>query len=258
MLNAIARARLAAREIRYGSAPRQVLDVYAPADGPRAAPVIVFFHGGSWDSGRKALYRFLGSAYAAAGCVVVIPEYRLFPEIRYPVFLDDCAAAVAWTLGRAAAHGGDVSRGVVLMGHSAGAYNAAMLALEPTFLARAGVSRDRGIARAIGLAGPYDFLPLRDAKLAAIFGPPDRLPETQPINHVDGRAPPMFLATGDADTVVRPGNTVRLAARIRAAGGTVEERIYRGVGHRQIVGAIAAPLRFLAPVLRDTLAFIAG
>lgn len=112
MLNRVAPGRLAARDVRDGPAARQVLDVHAPAGEWPPAAVIVFFHGGSWDSGSKALHRFVGGAYAAAGFVVVIPDCRRFPEVRDPVFLDDCAAAVAWTLGGVRAHGGDVSRGL--------------------------------------------------------------------------------------------------------------------------------------------------
>ncbi len=141
------------------------------------------------------------------------------------------------------------------MGHSAGAYNAAMLALDRAWLGAEGidpVSRLRGV---IGLSGPYDFLPLTDPELIAIFGGADR-PRTQPITYVDGRNPQMLLAAGDEDTIVRPRNSVRLGERIRASGGSADVLLYSGIGHVETIGAFASPLRFLAPTLRDTLAFM--
>lgn len=254
VLNAMAPKRLAARDIPYGPGPRRTLDVYAPARRHGTAPVVVFIYGGSWDSGDKAEYRFVGGALAAAGFVTIIPDYRLYPEVVFPAFLDDCAAAFAW----ACAHGGDYGGNgrMVLVGHSAGAYNAAMLALDPSYLARAGATRP--LAGTVGLAGPYDFLPVRTAELKAIFGQPPTPPDTQPINHVDGKNAPMLLLAGASDTTVLPRNTVRLAARIRAAGGPVESRIYPGIDHKEIIGAMGVPFRFIAPTYPDVTRFIAG
>lgn len=239
----------------YGSGPRRTLDVYRPehTDGP--APVVVFFYGGNWQSGDKGTYLFVGQALADRGYVVVIPDYRLYPEVRFPAFLQDNAAAVRWTMDNIAARGGDPTR-VYLMGHSAGAYDAAMLTLDRQWLGAVGIDPDRDIKGTIGLAGPYDFLPLTDPKLKAIFGPEDRLAQTQPINFVDGREPPMLLIAGTDDETVDPGNTTRLAARIRSQGGAVTEKHYPGVGHIKLVGALAAPLRFLAPTLDDVTAFL--
>jgi acetyl esterase/lipase len=253
VLNGLAPDRLTARDLPYGNGPRRTLDVYVPANGPKAAPVVVFFYGGSWNSGSKADYRFVGGALAASGFVTIIPDYRVYPEVRFPDFLDDCAAAFAWAGANAGRFGGGTR--LVLMGHSAGAYNAAMLALDPTYLARAAAPRP---AAMLGLAGPYDFLPLVDPELKIIFGQPPTPPDTQPINHVDGRNPPMLLLAGDADTTVLPRNTTRLAARVAASGGQVESRIYPGIDHKEIVGAIGVPFRFLAPTLMDSARFIAA
>jgi acetyl esterase/lipase len=251
LLNGLAPGRKVAQDLPYGAGSRRRLDVYAPAGGG-PAPIVVFYYGGSWDSGAKAMYRFVGGALAARGCVTVIPDYRLYPEVRYPDFLEDCAAAFAWAADHGADYGG--AGAPFLMGHSAGAYNAAMLALVPNYLTAAGAPQPAGM---IGLAGPYDFLPLHDPKLEQIFGIPPTPPVTQPINHVDGRNPPMLLLAGTADTTVLPRNTTRLAARIRAAGGPATDKLYRGINHVEIVGAIGQPFRFLAPSLRDSLAFIA-
>jgi acetyl esterase/lipase len=254
LLNGMAPKRLSARDIPYGPAPRQSLDIYVPRGLRGRAPVVLFIYGGGWDSGKKADYRFVGGALAAAGFVTVIPDYRLYPEVVFPAFLDDCAAAFAW----ATAHAGDYGGGdrMFLMGHSAGAYNAAMLTLDPGYLTRAGARLP--LAGTVGIAGPYDFLPVQTAELRAIFGKPPTPPETQPINHIDGRNAPMLLLAGAADTTVLPGNTQRLAARIHAAGGPVRSRIYPGIDHKEIIGALGVPFRFLCPTLRDCAGFLSA
>jgi acetyl esterase/lipase len=240
------------RDLHYGTDPRQALDVYRPADDDgKPKPVVVFFYGGNWQTGDKADYLFVGEALASRGFIVVIPDYRLYPQVRYPDFLRDGAAAVSYTLQHAAEWGGDPQR-VGIVGHSAGAYIAAMLALDPEFL---GPDRAR-IAGVVGLAGPYDFLPLTDPVLQTIFGTGPDLMLTQPIHYVDGAAPPMLLVAGLDDKTVSPGNVTRLAARIREKGGTVETRTYQHIGHITLVGALAQPLRFLAPVLDDVAAFL--
>jgi acetyl esterase/lipase len=231
--------------VRYGDGPRRLLDVYTPAAANGTTPTLIFFYGGSWQTGERQEYRFVGQAFAAKGYRVVIPDYRLYPEVRYPTFLEDAAAAVAW-----AARTADEGAPIFLVGHSAGAYNAAMLALDPRWLASVGLSR-RAIEGVATLAGPFDFLPLEDPDLMAIFGPMDERPKTQPIAYVDGAAPPMLLLTGDADDTVYPRNSIRLAAAIEAAGGQVAFKQYPGLGHLRIVGALAKPTRFLGPVRDD-------
>lgn len=254
ILNGLAPDRLFRDGVRYGDGPRHRLDLYRPVGfGP--FPVLVFLYGGGWDSGARAMYRFLGGVFAAHGFLTVIPDYRLYPQVRYQEILADCAEAFAWTRANIARYGGSTAP-PFLMGHSAGAYNAAMLALDPALLGRVGLSPAGDLDRVIGLAGPYDFLPLHTEELRQIFGPGPAGPATQPISHVDGRNPPMLLLAGTADTTVHPENTLRLAARIRARGGQVQDRLYPGVDHIEIIGAIAGSLRFLAPTLRDCLAFL--
>ncbi len=252
VLNDLAPDYLVAEGIAYGPELRQRLDVYAPPPRRRPAPVIVFLYGGGWTEGSRSLYRFVGGALAEAGAVVVIPDYRLYPAVRFPGFVQDCARATAWAARQAAAYGG--AGAPVLMGHSAGAYNAAMLGLDPQWLGAAGFDR-RLLRGVIGLAGPYDFLPLDTDQLRDIFGPPPR-EHTQPVAFVDAAAPAFFLAAGSADRTVRPRNTTALAARLRASGRPVSERIYPGVDHREIIGALAGPLRFLAPTYQDTCGFV--
>lgn len=245
--------KLAASGVAYGADPRQRLDVYVPKNagaGPR--PVIVFFYGGSWNSGERAGYAFVGRALAAKGFVTVIPDYRLVPAVRYPAFVEDGAAAVRWVRAHAKAYGGDGDR-IVLAGHSAGAYIAAMLAVDGRWL---GADRKavRGLA---GLAGPYDFAPFDKAASVAAFGGWPDAAETQPVTHADASAPPALLLAGAEDDTVRPRNSEALAAKLHAAGVATDLKLYPGIGHIGILTAIAKPFRGKAPVVADVAGFAA-
>lgn len=240
--------------VAYGANPRQTLDVYRPA-GARAAPVVVFFFGGSWQGGDKETYLFLAAALAQRGYVTVVADYRVYPEVRYPKFIEDGALAVRWTKSNAVRFGGDPNR-LFVMGHSAGGYIAAMLAINGRYLNAVGLDPHRDLAGLIGVSGPYDFLPLKDETLKVIFGGANRA-DTQPINYVTRSAPPSLLVTGLSDGTVDPGNASRLAARLRAYGNQVKVITYAGINHLTIVGSFAAQLRFLSPVLNDVDRFIA-
>jgi acetyl esterase/lipase len=242
------------RDQAYGPAPRQRLDLYAPAETPGTpAPVIVFIYGGSWRSGDKDDYNFMGAALAAQGFVVAIPDYRLVPEVRFPGFVEDCAQAVRWVADNAAAYGGDPAR-LVLMGHSAGAYNTMMLALDRRFLAAANVDQTI-IKGAVGLAGPYDFLPFDVSASIEAFGQHPEPSATQPITFARADAPPLLLAWGEDDTTVGPRNISGLENAMIGAGGAVETKRYRGVDHIEIMLALSRPFRGVAPVLADVVAF---
>lgn len=243
-----------AADVPYAEGPRRALDVYAPAKA-RGAPVVVFFYGGSWDSGEKGFYRFVGSVLARRGIVTVIPDYRVYPAVGYEGILQDCAQATAWAKANVGRYGGDPGR-LVLMGHSAGAYNAAMLAVDDRWLNAVGMDAGRDVRALVGLSGPYDFLPLRSETLKAVFGPEGSLAQTQPVNHVNGNEPPALLLHGGADTVVWPRNAERLAERLQAHGRQAEVKVYPGVGHARLIGAFAPALKGDIPALADSLAFI--
>jgi acetyl esterase/lipase len=243
------------RDISFGADPRLKLDVYRPAKAQGAAPVVVFFYGGSWQWGDKSIYRFVGSAIARAGFVAVIPDYRVFPAVLYPDFLRDSALAVRWAKDNAARFSGDPSK-LFLAGHSAGAYNAVSLATDRRWLAEAKLDPSRDIAGVIGIAGPYDFLPLTFENLKIIFGPEEARPATQPINYVDGKEPPMLLVRPANDTVVDPGNSARLANRIEKSGGKATLKTYDRVGHLSIIGTFSPLLSFLAPAKDDLARFV--
>ena len=241
--------------LRYAPGNRHMLDIYQPAPGSANAPVIVFFYGGNWVSGDRKDYAFVGRALAARGFVVVIPDYRLYPEVRYPDFLDDSAQAVAWTRREVAAHGGDPSK-IFLMGHSAGAYNAAMLALDARWLGKQGSTPD-ALRGWIGLAGPYDFLPVTNRTTRPVFLYPDTPLDSQPAAHVSGKAPPALLIAANSDSLVNPArNTGGLAARLRAAQVPVQELYYDGVNHVTLVASLSSSLRRLAPTLDAVDAFV--
>ena len=240
-----------ARDAAFGADPRQRLDLYAPGKPhPGGLPIIVFFYGGSWNSGTKDGYAFVGRALAARGFLVAIPDYRLVPQVRYPAFLEDNASAVRWVIAHAGSYGGDAHR-LLLAGHSAGAYDAAMLAYDPRWL-----GADRAAVRGlIGLAGPYDFLPFDGPVVQTTFGGVADPASTQPVTFVRAGDAPAFLATGDKDDVVRPANSDSLAGKLGAAGVAVERRRYSKVGHVGLITAIAKPLRRQAAVLDDLIAF---
>ena len=242
-------------DLAYGPDPRNKLDIYTPKDAAPDAPVVVFFYGGSWVSGSRGDYAFVGEALASRGIVAVLADYRLYPQVHYQELLRDSAQAVGWTRAHIRQYGGNPGK-LYVMGHSAGAYNAAMLALDPKWLAAAGTTPSI-IKGWIGLAGPYDFLPIEDAEVKPVFYFPNSPPDSQPINHVSAASPPALLIASVNDTEVNPQrNTGGMASRLRAQGVSVREVYFSRTSHRTLVGALARPLRSLAPVLEEVAAFI--
>ena len=244
-------------DVAYGPMARQKLDVYrpsaaAPADG---WPVVVFFYGGSWNSGERAQYAFVGEALASRGILTLVADYRLYPEVRYPAFLEDSALALAYGLKQAATMGGNPKR-VFVMGHSAGAYNAAMLALDSRWLGALG-HKPGELAGFIGLAGPYEFLPITNTDAQPVFFHPDYPPGTQPLAYASGKAPSTFLGVASGDRIVNPErNSAALAAKLQTAGVAVELRRYERVNHLTLIGSFGQPLRWLAPVLEDVAVYV--
>ena len=225
--------------VPYGELALQKLDVYAPrAPSATARPVIVFFYGGGWQDGRRGEYLFAAEAFTARGFVVVVPDYRKYPEVHYPAFVQDGARAVAWTVAHVADYGGDPQR-ITLMGHSAGAHIAAMLAINREFLD----PRSRAAVRSlVGLAGAYDFVPSEAPIRAALtFG--GSTDGAMPVRYVRGGEPPSLLVTGDRDTRVDPENTRSLARRLRQAGSPVEEKHYPDLTHSTVLLGLASAFR---------------
>ena len=240
--------------LRFGDGPRDRLDLHAPAGLPPEAPLLVFFYGGGWRSGAREDYPFVARPLAGLGLLVAVPDYRLFPEVRWPGFVEDGARAVRWLLD-----GPGAGRPVFLMGHSAGAFIALALATDPRWLGP-GRGRLRG---AIGLAGPYDFQP-DEPDYRAIFAPaPGGRARAAPADAARmAGGPPLLLLHGLDDDTVAPERSRELARLARAAGVPVRLVEYPGVGHVGILAALAAPVRALglagAPVLEDLRAFLAA
>jgi len=250
-------ARRAGRGIAYGPQARQALDVWVPTGAKKGGaplPVVIFFYGGGWNAGSRGDYGFAGAAYAGQGFVAVVPDYRLVPSVRFPSFVEDGALAVKWARDNAARYGGDPKR-ITLAGHSAGAYNAAMLALDGHYLRDVGV--DPKIVRAAALlAGPYDFYPFTDVRSRAALGQWPDPRQTQPITFARADSPPLFLATGSNDRVVNPRNSRKLAAKLQSLGGTVELRVYPGASHIDLATSLSRPLRRKTPVLHESARFL--
>ena len=239
----------------YGDAAAQKIRIYAPENrGEKPLPVILFEHGGSWNAGDPDDYGFIGRALVPEGFIVVLAGYRLHPEVQFPTMLEDTASAIAWTRDNIADYGGDPDR-IVLAGHSAGAYNVVMTALDQQWLAQAGVP-ESSIAGVIGLAGPYDFYPFDSDSTKASFGAAPDPESTQPINAVRGDAPPMLFIHGEKDTTVRPRNSRVLAGAIKQAGGNALTVFRPEMDHKAPLMALASPYR-RDPLILDTVSSFA-
>ena len=243
------------RGVAYLPGPRHAFDVYLPEPRSAPSPVAVFFYGGGWRQGDRAGNRFIGRSLAACGVMTFIPDYRVWPDVAFPDFLKDAAAAVARVKAEARRMGGDPDQ-LFLMGYSAGAYIAAMLALDPSWLEQEGIDPRTDVAGVIGIAGPYDFLPLRKPAMRRIFGAGGAA--TQPIAFAANAVAPILLLAGGQDRVVDPANSQRLAASVRASGHAVEAIVFADLGHLSIIRSMAWPLHFLAPVWRESCRFLRG
>ena len=254
-LSSAAEARRAAAAVAYGPDSRHKLDIWAPRGKPaEPLPVVIFFYGGGWAEGSRSDYGFAGAAFASKGFIAVLPDYRLVPSVRFPAFVEDGALAVKWVRDNIARYGGDPRR-ITLAGHSAGAYNAAMLTLAPQYLRGVGV--DPGIVRSAALlSGPYDFYPFTEGRGRAAFGQWKAPAETQPVNFTSRGAPPIFLGHGTSDRIVLPRNSKRLAEQLRRDGAPVELRLYPGASHVDLASSLSRPFRNRTPVLEDSARFL--
>ncbi len=241
--------------VAYGDLSRQKMDIYLPRDNAQIKrKVVVFFYGGSWDSGARGDYKFVAEALTSNGFIVVIPDYRLYPEVKFPGFMADPAKAAAWVKGHAAEFGGD-ARHIFLAGHSAGAHIAVMLSVNSEYLARENL-KCTDFAGTIGLAGPYDFLPLRTQHLKDIFGPESERWKSQPIEFVTGQNTPILLLVGLKDNTVATYNTFNLATKIKSKDGPVEVVEFPTFGHVDMAARLAKPLRGNGELLKPIVDFI--
>lgn len=247
-------ARTLGRGAGFGADPRQKLDVYGPRRAEGKAPIALWIYGGSWDSGARAEYVWTGKALAAQGFVTLVPDYRLTSQAAFPAFLEDVALAVKWAVDHGAEHGGDPER-IVLVGHSAGAFNAAMVALNPIYLNAVGVERSR-IRAFAGLAGPYDIRTLNGPVLSKTFGAAADPSLYSVVRYASQGSPAAFLAHGSADTTVGPRNTETLAAALKAQGVEVEEHIYPGLSHIDVLLGLSTTFRRRWPLHGQMMSFL--
>ncbi|HEX3896478.1 MAG TPA: alpha/beta hydrolase [Rudaea sp.] len=241
------------KNLEFDSANRLDLDAYAPANAS-GAPVVVFFYGGSWESGKRKWYGYVGKTLADNGIVAFIPDYRKYPDVQFPEFIDDAAKATRWARDHAPEFGGDPSR-LYVMGHSAGGQIAALIACDGRYLQSVGM--DIGdLSGMIGLAGAYSFLPFVDEEEEIFGASATSQHDSQPINFVQGKEPPLLLLQGEDDDEVEPSNAIKMAERAHAVGAPAELKLYPGVGHSSIILSLARGHSSRAPTLNDILAFI--
>lgn len=238
------------RGLRYGAHPRHVLDLVLPRLVTPATPLVVFFHGGSWAFGARGDYLFLGRALAAEGVAVALPDYRLWPDARWPDFIEDGAEALAWLRDAREAPRGPV----FVMGHSAGGFIAAALALDPRWM---GEARET-LGGAVLVSAPIAWQP-ENEPLRSIFAPaPGGRIEAVGDRAALRAAPPLLLVHGTADTVVGAFHSKDLARDVATAGGRVRLRLVEGAGHIAPMVALAAPARRYGWVKADAWDAVAG
>ena len=240
------------RGVSYGALSRHRLDVYAPAADRENGPIALFLYGGGWRNGDRSTYGFAGAALAARGITTVIADYRLYPEVKFPAFVQDAALAYRWVHENLAK---PRSRPIVLIGHSAGAHIAALLAVNPSYLRAAGTALPAP-SGLIGLAGPYAFDPTTYKTTKAIFSDVKVSATARPAEQVTADAPPALLFHGLEDDTVRPWNTRKFTEALRLAGVKVRKLEFGDVDHVGVLLALSAPFRWRAPVLEEIVRFV--
>lgn len=239
--------------IAYGSEDWQKLDIYIPENSTEEKlPVVTFFYGGRWTDGSKDLYRFIGKAFNDKGYIVVIPDYSKYPDVKFPAFVNDAAAAIAWTYKNIDQYGGD-HKNLFVSGHSSGAHIGALAFADARYLKEFDLTPNI-VAAFAGMAGPYDFVP-QDNDLKDMFGPPDQYPQMRVTTFIDGSEPPMLLLWGENDKAVWERNHKLLSEKILEKGGDVEVKTYKDIDHVGIIAALTWFMRGKAPVYEDILSF---
>jgi len=249
------------KDISYSENKSNFLDIYQPPRNNKLPneqvkkPVIIFYYGGCWgacQSLKKNKYRFVAQALSSKGFIVVIADYRTYPQVRFKSIISDVARSVEWVKNNINKYGGDASK-IYLMGHSSGAHLAATLISDRRYLKK---KTYRSIKGFIGLAGAYDFYPFDQDYQAKVFAPEKNYRLSQPINFVSGKEPAMLLLYGDKDKIVKRRNIINMRNKVSALGGKVESKIYNDMGHVGLIASLSVPFQKSRPVLNDIVSFI--
>lgn len=249
--------------LSFSEHPKLKYDLYLP-DTPSqeltTTPVIVFFYGGSWNRGDKSEYEFVGRRLASMGYITAVPNYRLYPEVKYPDFLEDGARSIAHLkteLGKQEYQKYKPAKKYIMMGHSAGAYNAAMLALDARWLNAAGLSHTESIQGLIGLAGAYNIYPIKDTEVRPVFEHPNYPPKSQPIDYVKLQHPPTLILAPETDTLVSvERNSQALHQALKAAGNESTFQSIDGTDHITLIGTLSPLLFFKGSTAKPIEQFI--
>lgn len=238
-------------ELQYGELPRQQLDIYIPKSKP-IKTAIVFIHGGAWRDGTKGDFEFVAHALTGLGHAVIIPNYRLYPDVEFPAFIDDVADAIAYVEKNALKVLGKPLTKIIMMGHSSGAHGAALLSTDQRYLSTRGLTVQ--IAGLIAIAGPYD-LDLDNPEVKPVFTKATKK-KSNPILNIHGDMPPVLLLHGQNDKRVHPYHTQSFNIALEKNSTPVTTHLYPGVDHVKILGSLAAPLRFLNNSYSDIKRFL--
>ena len=241
-------------DIDYGPDPRQRLDVYLPSQPADNSQVIVFVYGGAWRMGEKSDYKFIGQALSSAGHTVVIPDYRLYPDVVFPDFVTDIVLAIE-AFDSASDSNNKIppidTSSIVLMGHSSGAHSVALISADPSYLADTGTS----VKALIGLAGPYD-LPLELEEVASVFALATDPDVTNPLRLATDKHPQTLLIHGTDDERVEPRHTRRYFDVLQSLDVESSMLMVDGASHASVVAVIAQPLQSTSEVAPAIFTFL--
>jgi len=235
-------------DIAYGEKAWQKLDLHIPPDNNKNRPTLIFFYGGSWDSGKKEQYFFAANAFAKLGYLVVVPDYVKYPNGKFPDFIKDGALALAWVKKNIGQYGGDSST-IFVVGHSAGAHLGALMLADRTYLDEVDL-HPNDVRAFAGLAGPYNFTP-KSPKLVQVFGPAENYSKMKVMNHIDGDEPPMLFAHGSKDKTVGVANKDTTIAAIKRVGGKYQDIDYPNVSHVGLLLSLTSPFNNKAMPSKD-------
>ena len=247
-----------AANVAYGAHAQNKMDIYSPIEASvsnKGKPVIVFFYGGCWGECnhlKRSNYLFVAQSFASRGFVTVIAGFRQYPEVKFEGIMSDASNVMRWTSQNILKYGGDPKR-IIVMGHSSGAHIAAMLALNPSYL-EDGVRKN--IHGFVGLAGPYDFLPLDKPYLRQLFSAKENYAGSQPINFVSPKSPPLLILQGMRYNRVDQKNALNLSKKAKSMNVEQQLILYPGQDHVGILAALSRALQGQYTVLNDILKFI--